>query len=200
MTSTMNKRELPARVSTTLDLGNDHAVQLLDFPSGERGVVEGGRAIEHQPAVPSKEEAPPDAGTYSVGEREAGYEESASVRTTDEQIWFKNTFCNGSQVCVQGWDWAICSTAWAVGSGTGFAMVGAEGTRNATFFLDVWQCICVGPFCLGGTQCFWVEKWRGLVVPGHWVSVALQPDHKYLQWRLEGAGGDTQVSLAAHYN
>ncbi|MFC8505094.1 hypothetical protein ACFU3J_00460 [Streptomyces sp. NPDC057411] len=198
MTTTGNRRALPARTSTTMDLGDDHAVQFLEFPSGAKAIVEGGRAVAQLPTTQDRIDAPPDAGTAKYGERQ-GYDESA-VRTTDEQIWFKNTFCNGSQACVQGWDWAICSTAWAVGSGTGIAMVGSEGSRNATLFADFWECICVGPFCVGGHECFWVEQWRGLVVPGHWASVRFQPGHKYMQWRLEGAGGDTQVSLAAQYN
>ncbi|MER7515022.1 hypothetical protein [Streptomyces sp. NPDC126499] len=193
------KRGQPPRASTVMDLGNDHALQILDFPSGMRAIVEGGRAVEHLPATPGEAEAPPDAGKQEAGERAAGYEDAA-VRTTDEQIWFKNTFCNGAQACVQGWDWAICGTNRAVGYGTGIAMVGSEGSRNATLFVDVWECVCVGPFCLGGTECFWVQNWHGAVVPGHWLSVNTNaPDPKWLRWRLEGAGGDTQVSLAAKY-
>lgn len=198
MTTTNIRRGLPPRVSTTMDLGDDHAVQFLDFPSGAQAIVEGGRAVDQIPATPGRIDAPPEPGRQSGGER-VGYDESV-VRDAGEQQWFKDTFCNGSQACIQAWDWAICSTAWAVGSGTGIGMVGREGSRNATLFADFWECVCVGPFCIGGHECFWVEQWRGLVVPGHWVSIRFQPGGKYMQWRLEGAGGDTQVSLAAQYN
>lgn len=197
-TNTRVKRGLPPRASTTMDMGNDHALQILDFPSGMRAIVEGGRAVEQLPARTDEIGAPPEAGKQSAGEP-AGYQESA-VRTTDEQIWFKDNFCTGAQACVQGWDWAICGTDHAVGYGTGIAMVGAEGSSNGTMFVDVWECVCVGPFCIGGTECFWVENWHGVVVPGHWLSASTNaPDRKWLRWRLEGAGGDTQVSLAATY-
>lgn len=191
------RRGEPPRASTVMDLGNEHALQILDFPSGMRAIVEGGRAVEQIPAMPREGDGPPEAVKQEAGQRE-GYAESA-VRTTDEQTWFRDTFCNGAQACVQGWDWAICGTDHAVGYGTGIAMVGSEGTRNATLFFDVWECICVGPFCVGGTECFWVERWHGAVVPGHWLSAGLNVDRKWLRWRLEGAGGDTQVSLAAKY-
>ncbi|MEU1165331.1 hypothetical protein ABZ372_34500, partial [Streptomyces sp. NPDC005921] len=97
-----------------------------------------------------------------------------------------------TQACLQGWDWATCGTDRAVGFGTGIAMVGREGSHNATLFVDMWQC--------NGQECFWVQNWQGTVVPGHWLSVNTNaPDRKWLRWRLEGAGGDTQVSLAAKY-
>ncbi|MEV7275594.1 hypothetical protein [Streptomyces sp. NPDC093111] len=198
MTTTNIRRGLPPRVSTTMDLGDDHAFQILEFPSGAQAIVEGGRSVDQTPASQGKSDAPPEAGIQSGGER-TGYDEPA-VRTTGEQQWFKDTFCNGSQACVQAWDWALCSTGWSVGSGTGIAAVGSEGSRNGNFFVDYWECICVGPFCIGGHECFWVEQWSGLVVPGHWVSVGFNPGGKYMRWRLEGAGGDTQVSVAAKYN
>lgn len=198
MTSVVNRRGKVQRVHATMELGEGRAVQVLELASGMRAIVESGRAIEQTPAARSVVDAPPEVGTAAAGER-SGYDTSM-VRTTGEQDWFRNAFCTGAQACVQGWDWANCVTEWAVGSGTGIAMIGSEGTRNATLAVMVWECICVGPFCVGGHECFWVENWRGLVVPGHWISVDTRaPDHKYLRWSLEGAGGDTQVSLAAKY-
>lgn len=189
-TSTNIKQALPPRVRTTMALGDDHAIQFLEFSDGTKAIVEGGRAVDHLPATPGEVEGPPEAGEQASGER-AGYDES-TVLTTDEQTWFRNTFCNGAQSCVQGWDWATCGTDRAVGFGTGIAMVGREGSRNATLFVDVWEC--------SGQECFWVQNWQGTVVPGHWLSVNTNaPDQKWLRWRLEGAGGDTQVSLAAKY-
>ncbi|MEV6957503.1 hypothetical protein, partial [Streptomyces sp. NPDC051183] len=197
MTTAKIKRGLPPRVHTTMDLGDDHAIQILEFPSGMRAVIEGGRAVDHRPSSPGRVQEPPDAGEQSGGERSG--DAGAAVRTTDEQVWFRETFCNGAQACVQAWDWAVV-TSHAVRSGTGIGWVGSEGTRNATLAVDAYDCICVGPFCIGGTECFWVENWRGLIVPNHWLSATTtNSDPRSLRWRLEGAGGDTQVSLAAKY-
>ena len=198
MTSAGNKRENIQRVHATMEFGEGHAVQVLELTSGIRAIVESGRAVEQLPAARIEVDAPPDGGAKAAGER--ANDDEFVVRDAGEQEWFRNTFCNGAQACVQGWDWAVCGTEWAVGSGTGIAMVGSEGTRNATLTVSVWECVCVGPFCIGGHDCFWVENWQGLVVPGHWLSVDTRPsDNKYLRWNLDGAGGDTQVSLAAKY-
>jgi len=78
-------------------------------------------------------------------------------------------------------------------------MVGAEGTVNATLVAYFWDCWCLGPFCAFGSGCAWFELWRGLVVPGHWASITSNVDDRYLRWDLNGAGADTQVSLAANY-
>lgn len=199
MVQITGRRGNAQRVHATMELADGHAVQVLELGSGVRAVVESGRTLDQAPAVRTEIDPPPDAGSTAAGEPAADYDASA-VRTTGEQTWFRNTFCNGAQACLQGWDWAVAVTGWAVGSGTGIAMVGAEGTRNATLTVSVWECWCSGPFCIGGTHCVWLENWRGLVVPGHWLSVDTSaPDHKYLRWSLEGAGGDTQVSLAARY-
>lgn len=184
------------RVHTTRELGSDHAIQLLELGSGIQAVVETGLAVEHAPSVRAEAEPPPDLGHASVGTGPV----DGAAETSSEQVWFKQQFCNGAQHCLQGWDWAVSTTRFAVGSATAIAMVGREGTRNATLTVWVWECICAGPFCIGGQSCFWVENWRGLVLPGHWLSVDTRaPDHKYLQWKLEGAGGNTQVSLATRY-
>ena len=99
-TNSRIKRGLPPRASTIMDLGDDHALQILDFPSGVRAIVEGGRAVEQLPATTADIAPPPEAGVHAAGEP-AGYSEGI-VRTTGEQSWFKNNFCNGAQACVQG--------------------------------------------------------------------------------------------------
>lgn len=197
MTKTNIRRGLPPRVQTTMDLGNHHAIQMLEFPSGMRAIVEGGSAIDQLPATTSRMDVPPEGEERKGGKPSSDYEETP--RTADEQQWFKNTFCNGAQACVQAWDWALIQSH-AVSVGTGVGWVGSEGTRNATLSVDTWQCICVGPFCVGGHECFWVQNWSGLLLPGHWLSLkTTNSDPLSLRWRLEGAGGDTQVSLAARY-
>jgi hypothetical protein len=119
-----------------------------------------------------------------------------------EQTWFRNTFCNGAQNCEQAWDWAVVTSHWSIGNGSGVAMVGSECTTNATYSADYWSCACVTPFCIGGQQCLWGLFWSAIVVPGHWVSMGVNGNggSHYIQWNLSGAGGGTQVSLAASYS
>jgi hypothetical protein len=117
-----------------------------------------------------------------------------------EQTWFNNTYCNGAQNCVQAWDWGVVTSHWKIGNGTGYAMVGSEGTVNATFYMWWEDCESFGPFGLFGSDCIWPELWQGFVVPGHWVSIDVNGNGNYIQWSLSGAGANTQISLAAHYN
>jgi hypothetical protein len=42
-----------------------------------------------------------------------------------------------------------------------------SGTVNGRFSASSWECVCGGPFCIGGTDCYWVEFWNGLILPGH---------------------------------
>jgi hypothetical protein len=141
--------------------------------------------------------APLDAGASGSGDGGAGA--GIQVRDASEQAWFRETFCNGSQFCAQGWDWAVGSTDHKVNQGTGIAMVGSEGTVNATMTGYYWYCACTTPFCIGGPTCYWIQHWQGIVLPGHWVSLHTTTDNSFLKWDLTGAGGGTQVSLAGQY-
>jgi hypothetical protein len=136
--------------------------------------------------------APRDAGAGGTGEGFHVFDDS-------EQAWFRETFCNGAQFCIQGWDWAVGTTDHSVNNATGISFVGSEGTVNATLFGYYWECACTTPFCIGGPDCFWIQYWQGVVLPGHWVSLNASAHNQYLQWNLTGAGGNTQVSLAATY-
>lgn len=200
MSSGIKRRTRAPRVRASMEFGTGHALQLLEFDSGMRATVEMGQAVEQVPARPSRIAPPTDVASEEAGERTGSDGDGIGVFTSGEQQWFRNTFCNGSQSCVQGWDWAVCGTQWGVNAATGIAMVGSEGTRNATFTVSMWECVCVGPFCIGGHDCYWVEQWKGLVIPGHWLSLrTTASDASYLRWDLTGAGGDTQVSLCAQY-
>ena len=180
----------------TVKIDKDHSVEFVRFPSGGTGIVEGGRLLADSPLVDREVEAPEEAGYDKVGG-----DDKPIIDDAGEQVWFRNTFGNGAQNLLQGWDWAIATSHWAMRDSTGIAMVGREGTANATLTLYRWICICSGPFCIGGEDCYWVENWRGVVVPGHWVSVHhTSSDNEYVQWNLTGAGGNTQVSLAAQYH
>ncbi|MEU8548838.1 hypothetical protein AB0C81_17900 [Streptomyces roseoverticillatus] len=188
----------PPRVQASMDFGDGHAIQVLDLASGIHLVVEGGRAIDHPPADRGKTVAPPDAGLTEGGERTGSGKPNA--RTADEQTWFRNTFCNGAQACVQAWDWTFSQTDHAVGHANGVGWVGSEGTNNATFTVSIWECVCSGPFCIGGEDCFWVVNWSGVIVPGNYLSLDTNSTGSvYVRWELAGAGGGTQVSFAARY-
>jgi hypothetical protein len=188
------KSRPPLTVHAPLQLEPGRGFQFIEFRPGMTGVVESGRVRKDVPAVRKSGDKPPEAGVSRAGEKRG-------VTTLDagEQAWFRDTFCNGAQACVQGWDWAVATSDQTLGSGTGFAMVGSEGTVNGRFSMSSWECVCGGPFCIGGTQCYWVEFWDGLVVPGHWVSIGVTGGGHYVRWNLDGAGPNTQVSLAARY-
>lgn len=186
--------QVPMREHAPLSLERGRGFQFVEFGPGMTGVVESGRVMMDVPSTRKSGDAPPDAGYAKTGE---GRE--PAIRDAGEQAWFKETFCNGSQHCVQGWDWAWAVSSRKLGGGTGIAMVGREGTVNARFTAYYWECVCPGPFCIGGTECFWIEFWHGLILPGHWVSMNVSGGDRYIKWSLEGAGPGTQVSLAARY-
>lgn len=186
--------EAPLREHAPLSLERGRGFQFIEFRPGMTGVIESGRVMIDLPSVRKSGDAPPDAGYARSGENR-----EPVVRDAGEQVWFKETFCNGAQHCVQGWDWAFAVSSRKLGGGTGIAMVGREGTVNARFTAYYWECVCPGPFCIGGTECFWIEFWHGLILPGHWVSMNVSGGDRYIKWSLEGAGPNTQVSLAARY-
>lgn len=74
----------------------------------------------------------------------------------------------------------------------------AEKGLSRRFAAYYWECVCPGPFCIGGTTCYWIEFWDGLILPGHWVSIDISGGGHYVKWSLDG-GPNTQVSLAARY-
>jgi hypothetical protein len=188
------KSRPPLTVHAPLQLVPGRGFQFIEFKPGMTGVVESGRVMKDVPALRKSGEKPPEVGGSRAGEKKG-----VTPLDSGEQTWFRDTFCNGAQACVQGWDWAYAISDRTLGSGTGIAMVGSEGTVNGRFSMSSWECVCGGPFCIGGTQCYWVEFWDGLVVPGHWVSIGVTGGGHYIKWSLDGAGANTQVSLAAQY-
>ncbi len=114
-----------------------------------------------------------------------------------EQQWFRGTFCNGADVCVQAWDWAFTGSLINVNNETFYGMVGSEGTVNANLWLEYWYSKSqTWPWACGDCGSWWQEFDRVLVVPGHWVSINV-PGTWSLQGHLDGAGGGTQISLSA---
>ena len=123
------KSRPPLTVHAPLQLEPGRGFQFIEFKPGMTGVVESGRVMKDVPAVRKSGDKPPEAGVSRAGEKRG-------VTTLDagEQAWFRDTFCNGAQACVQGWDWAVATSDQTLGSGTGFAMVGftaAYGTKLA---------------------------------------------------------------------
>jgi hypothetical protein len=188
------KSRLPMTVHTPLQLEPGRGFQFIEFAPGVTGVVESGRTMKDVPALRKSGDQPPEVGYDRAGENKG-----AAVFDAGEQTWFRETFCNGAQHCLQGWDWAFATSTRKLGGGTGIAMVGREGTTNGRFAMHYWECVCPGPFCIGGTDCFWIEFWHALILPGHWVSIDVSGGDRYIRWSLEGAGPNTQVSLAARY-
>lgn len=188
------KSRQPLTVHAPLQLEPGRGFQFIEFKPGMTGIIESGRVMTDVPAVRKSGEKPPEVGYDRAGENR-----EAVTRDAGEQAWFRETFCNGAQHCLQGWDWAFATSTRKLGSGTGIAMVGREGTANGRFTTHYWECVCPGPFCIGGTECFWIEFWHGLILPGHWVSIDVSGGDRYIKWSLDGAGPNTQVSLAARY-
>ena len=188
------KSRAPLAVHAPLSLEKGRGFQFVEFKPGMTGVVESGRVMMDVPALRKSGDKPPEAGHARAGESQ-----EPVTRDAGEQAWFRETFCNGAQACVQGFDWAFATSDRKLGNGTGIAMVGREGTVNGRFSASSWECVCGGPFCIGGTDCYWVEFWHGLILPGHWVSQGITGGDHYIRWNLDGAGGNTQVSLAARY-
>ncbi|MDB4970731.1 MAG: hypothetical protein JWN44_6420 [Myxococcales bacterium] len=116
--------------------------------------------------------------------------------TNGDQQWFRGQFCNGADVCVQGWDWAFTGSING-NNETFIGMVGSEGTTNGSLWLEYWYSKSpTWPWACGDCGSYWKEFDRVIVVPGHWVSIHVGGTYG-LQGHLDGAGGGTQVSLAA---
>jgi hypothetical protein len=178
------KSSVTPSILARTSISEHHTLQVVQFEEGMTGIIQTGRAVDDTPIVFEEDVPPqePEAG----GAPPTGYDEPA-VRDAGEQQWFRNTHCNGAQFCVQGWDWAFAQSGRPVGNGSGIAMVGREGTRNGNFRVLYWK--------NGG----WIELWNGVVVPGHWVSHGVAGNGHHIRWEINGAGANTQVSVAARF-
>jgi hypothetical protein len=201
---------------------NGHLVQFVELKPGMVAVVEIGKLDEKPMVAPlgdrslaevyrGLESDEPPAALKLADERRAANAatqgklttaaESANGKgpefyNTGEQQWFRGAFCNGADVCVQGWDWAFTGSINGHNE-TFIGWVGSEGTVNASLWLEYWyHKDPTWPWACGDCGSWWQEFDRVLVVPGHWVSLNVGGDW-WLQGHLDGAGGGTQVSLAA---
>ena len=144
------------------------------------------RALAPKAAVAPLEDA---AKKQSVGEGPHFYNNA-------EQAWFKATFCNGARDCVQGFDWTNMQSQSKIGSANAYALVGSEGTTNATLKQYYWDCFWS---LFTGTVCNWYQFDSVVVLPGRWVNRTESGGSYYIRWIFTGAGANTQVSSAAVY-
>jgi hypothetical protein len=118
--------------------------------------------------------------------------------TAGEQAWFNQTFCNGVDICVQGFDFTNMQTPGKISSYSAFGMIGAEGTSNGSLNTFYWACGGVWPF---PPACYWFPLENTVIVPGHWVHRVLSPQSGswFFRWELRGGGASTLVSSAADF-
>jgi hypothetical protein len=173
--------------------GTEVPASMLGAQARAAALLQANAAVRANPAAEGNAQpqmsTPPEAGQASAGNGPHFY-------NAGEQTWFLNTFCNGAQNCEQGWDWTTMTSDWSISSGSGIAMVGSEGTTNATFTAYYWSCFWS---LFTGEVCDWLYFWQGIVVPGHWISMNVSGGSNYIQWQLTGGGSSTQVSSAAKY-
>jgi hypothetical protein len=218
-----------ATVLASLALEDGHTVQFLEVAPGETLTSESGIYGVHTPVITAEmrgrsasdlyraltpPQTPVPAALVAADERAArlakrvddetrGTVESARGAGPEfyddgEQQWFRDTQCNGAQACAQGWDWATISSNRKLGGASAIGMVGREGHQNGAMDTYRMETRCSGFLCTSQTS-WWDLKLHQVVVPGHWVSNSSSNTDNYYRWELTGAGGDTQVSLAARF-
>ena len=142
-------------------------------------------AISEPPTAP-----PPAPPTENTGNGPHFY-------TAGEQTWFNQTFCNGAEICMQGFDFTNMQTPRKIGRYTTFAMIGSEGPSNGTFETAYWKCAGVWPF---PTICKWISLGSTVIVPGHFITSTLNQDGSwFFLWQLRGGGANTLVSSSADF-
>ena len=206
---------LSPRTLAVVQLASEHQLKFVEFASGFSGWIEEGASDQDVPIVtrelrsktpielfrhfnPGAEvpqsllnatraaasvSAIPAQGPAPLSDAGKG----PHFYNDGEQAWFRNTYCNGAQACAQGWDWVWIISP-RITTGSGIAMVGSEGTQNATFSMHWYDCT---------NSCDWNEFWSAIVVPGHWVSVGVNATGHQILWDL--AGLYAEDSLAASY-
>ena len=120
------KSRPPLKVHAPLQLEKGRGFQFVEFQPGMTGIVESGRAMMDVPAVRKSGDKPPEAGCARGGENR-----EVVTRDAGEQAWFQQTFCNGSQACVQAWDWAFAVSSRKLGSGTGLPSIRMESRASS---------------------------------------------------------------------
>ena len=163
-----------------IDLYHHFAGESAKVPAALSAAVARTAAMEHAPVDSMTPPPPPaDARDVSVGDAPHFYNEA-------EQIWFRNTFCNGAQGCVQGWDWANVVSYKSISSGAGYYMAGSEAQNAVANDMSDWY------------NNSWHLFWRAYTLPGWWRSIGVTSPNRYIWWALSGAGNAT-VSVAATY-
>jgi hypothetical protein len=109
------KSRPPLKEHAPLQLEPGRGFQFIEFKPGMTGVIESGRVMMDVPAVRKSGDKPPEVGVARAGENRGG----VTVRDAGEQAWFRETFCNGAQACVQGFDWAFATSDRKLGKAPG---------------------------------------------------------------------------------
>src|SRR3954452_14955512 len=95
-----------SKVHASLLLSESHTLQVVEFKPGITGVVETGRVMVDDPVRILEGGRPEEVGTARAGgdaQRYAGDTDFEADSGEDELAWFRRTFCNGAQECVQGY-------------------------------------------------------------------------------------------------
>lgn len=216
-----------ATIHASVSLGEDHVVQFVEYPAGQVGLIEIGRAMLDVPMVTPEVERLSWRDQYryfagasaslpkqmesalarvSLAPQEGTAKAPAALPTTGsgphfytagEQTWFNQNFCNGAAICIQGFDWTNMQTPRKVGSASVFGMIGSEGQTNGTIENLYWACGGVWPF---PTLCYWFENGTTVIVPGHFVHQTVSGNGSwYFKWELRGGGANTLVSSSATF-
>ncbi len=113
--------------------------------------------------------------------------------TAGEQEWFRQNFCNGSQQCMQGFDFTNMQSAGKLSNVKAFGMIGSEGPANGTMTQFFWKCVYGGIFA--GWFCAWMQNGQVVIVPGHFVVQTQGGNGSwFFRWELRGGGANTLVS------
>lgn len=195
--------EMQPGIDAVLEIGAPEAKPVIG-ELGQRSLSEVYRTLEGTEAPAALLAADARRAALPAGNKPLPSETTALDKGTGptfyndgEQQWFRNTFCNGADVCVQGWDWAFTGSLINVANETFIGWVGSEGTANASLWLEYWYSKSpTWPWACGDCGSWWQEFDRVLVVPGHAVSISVSGTWS-LQGHLDGAGGGTEISLAA---
>jgi hypothetical protein len=118
--------------------------------------------------------------------------------TAGQQTWFNQTFCNGAQLCAQGFNLTNMQTPHKISRYSTFAMIGSEGPSNGTFNTFYWHCGGGGLFPV---ICKWILLSSAVVVPGHFINSTLsqQSSSWFFLWQLKSGNANTLVSSSASF-
>lgn len=189
VTGTIETGPVFSAPKVTAELKKMNSIDLYRHLAGKSAKVPDALAAavaraEAMAQIPVDDMTPPPAPPAEEGKVTAG--EGPHFYNDAEQVWFRDTFCNGAQGCSQGWDWANVTSFKAISTGAGYYMAGSEAANAVANDMSDWY---------SGA---WHLFWRAYTLPGWWRSIGVTSPNRYIWWALSGAGNAT-VSVAATY-